>query len=165
MGDWIGRFILLEQELTAEFDAISVQGLAGEDWGGTVCSGVDRQGPAFDALNPGLEYNAFADAHTSWFERVRGFDGGELLELTTNQLVGDAEETTRSALSFLGVTPNSDVDLLAPWDDCSTQGGGLEDKLAMNVQQAKEERRRLRRGFRRRGEGDGEGEGEAAHNP
>ena len=159
------RFILLEQELTAEFDAISVQGLAGEDWGGTVCSGVDRQGPAFDALNPGLEYNAFADAHTSWFERVRGFDGGELLELTTNQLVGDAEETTKSALSFLGVTPNSDVDLLAPWDDCSTQGGGLEDKLAMNVQQAKEERRRLRRGFRRRGEGEGEGEGEAAHNP
>ena len=159
------RFILLEQELTAEFDAISVQGLAGEDWGGTVCSGVDRQGPAFDALNPGLEYNAFADAHTSWFERVRGFDGGELLELTTNQLVGDAEETTKSALSFLGVTPNSDVDLLAPWDDCSTQGGGLEDKLAMNVQQAKEERRRLRRGFRRRGEGEGEGEGESAHNP
>ena len=126
---------------------------------------MNNDGTAFDELNPGLEYNAFAAAHNSWFERVRAFDGGKLLELTTNQLVADAQATTQSALSFLGVTPNSDVDLLAPWDDCSTQGGGLEDKLAMNVRQAKEERRRLRRGFRRRGEGEGEGEGEAALNP
>ena len=119
--------------------------MAGEDWGGTVCGGVDRQGPAFDvdALNSGLEYNAFADAHTRWFERVRAFEGGELLELTTNQLVGDAEETTRSALSFLGVTPNSDVDVLAPWDDCSTQGGGLEDKLVRDLRQKRERRARV----------------------
>ena len=96
---------------------------------------------------------------------MRAFEGGELLELTTNQLVGDAEATTRSALSFLGVTPNSDVDVLAPWDDCSTQGGGLEDKLAMNMRQAKEGRRRLRRGFRGRGEGEGEGEGESERTP
>ena len=140
-----GRFILLEQEVTAEYDAVSVQGLAGEDWGGTVCGGVDRQGLAIDVdeLNPGLEYNAFAAAHKSWFERVRAFEGGELLELTTNQLVGDAEATTRSALSFLGVTPNSDVDVLAPWDDCSTQGGGLEDKLVRDLRQKRERRARV----------------------
>jgi len=152
-----GRMILLEQELTAEYDAISVQGLAGEDWGGTVCGAVDTEGFDFDGLNPGLDYNVFAEAHTSWFERVRGFDNGELLDLTTNQLVGDPQETTRSALDFLGVTPNSEVDLLAPWDDCSTEGGGLEDKLARDMQQAKDDRRRRRRGFQGRGEGDGEG--------
>ena len=138
-----GRFILLEQDVTAEYDAVSVQGLAGEDWGGTVCGGVNNDGTNFDELNPGLEYNAFAAAHKSWFERVRAFDGGKLLELTTYQLVGDAEATTKSALSFLGVTPNSDVDLLAPWDDCSTQGGGLEDKLVRDLRQKRERRARV----------------------
>jgi hypothetical protein len=138
-----GRFILLEQDVTAEYDAVSVQGLAGEDWGGTVCGGVNNDGTNFDELNPGLEYNAFAAAHNSWFERVRAFDGGKLLELTTNQLVADAQATTQSALSFLGVTPNSDVDLLAPWDDCSTQGGGLEDKLVRDLRQKWERRARV----------------------
>ena len=74
---------------------------------------------------------------------VTGRDGGKLLELTTYQLVGDAEATTKSALSFLGVTPNSDVDLLAPWDDCSTQGGGLEDKLVRDLRQKRERRARV----------------------
>jgi hypothetical protein len=138
-----GRFILLEQDVIAEYDAVSVQGLAGEDWGGTVCGGVNNDGTNFDELNPGLEYNAFAAAHNSWFERVRAFDGGKLLELTTNQLVADAQATTQSALSFLGVTPNSDVDLLAPWDDCSTQGGGLEDKLVRDLRQKWERRARV----------------------
>jgi len=156
-----GRMILLEQELTTEYNAVSVQGLAGEDWGGTVCGGVDRGGADFDGLNPGLDYNVFADAHTQWFERVRAFDNGHLLDLTTNQLMGDAHETTRSALDFLGVTPNSKVDLLAPWDDCSTEGGGLEDKIVRDMRTERERRARVGRERERRARVGREGEGGA----
>jgi len=138
--------ILLEQELGAEYNAVSMEGLAGEDWGGTVCGGVNKDGADFDGLNPGLDYNVFADAHKSWFEKLRKFENGELLDLTTDQLIGNAQETTRSALDFLGVTPNSEVDLLASWDDCSTEGGGLEDKLVRDFRQERERRARVGKG-------------------
>ena len=41
------------------------------------------------------------------------------------------------------MTPNSEVDLLAPWDDCSTEGGGLEDKLVRDMRQERERRARV----------------------
>ena len=138
------KMMSLEREdVKAEFHAVSREGATGEDWGATLCLDSRTAGAVINKDNGYRSDLAnFKEAHKQWFRTVRAFKGkhGQLLQLTTEQIIEDAKEVTLRALDFLGLIPDPRVDLLAPWDDCSSEGGGFEDSLARDLRVARQRR-------------------------